>query len=127
MVQTKGIHHVVLNVSNPQKSKEFYTKVCGLTFGYEGPEGIELWDDLFRLWLMQKKKSGKQGKHDETNIGIDHFAFQVATMKELKKIEKHLREMGVDMEEGGITDDGYPGTFAIFTTDPDGLKIEFHL
>ncbi|MEK7521479.1 MAG: hypothetical protein AAB599_01615 [Patescibacteria group bacterium] len=47
-------------------------------------------------------------------------------MEDLKEIETHLREQGIEMEDGGITDDGYGGT-AIFCKDPDGMILEFHL
>ena len=32
----------------------------------------------------------------------------------------------MSMENNGITDDDFGGT-AIFTKDPDGMKVEFHL
>ena len=65
-------------------------------------------------------------KFNRNNIGLDHFAFSVELVEELKGIEARLKSQGIEMEDGGITDDDFGGT-AIFCIDPDGMKVEFHL
>lgn len=63
---------------------------------------------------------------NRNNVGLDHWAFKVGSLEDLKAIEQHLRDLNVPMEDNGITDDDFGGT-AIFTQDPDGMKVEFHL
>lgn len=128
MLKTKGIHHLALTVSNLPKSKEFYSKACGMEVFLEEENGIGLTSEgLDSLWLCTPRDAPHIAHpFNRNNIGLDHWAFTVASMEDLKDIGKHLKELGVEMEDGGITDDGYGGT-AIFTQDPDGMKVEFHL
>lgn len=130
MVKVTGVHHIVLKVSDPEKSKDFYTKVCGMkVFSEDGASfGLSKTDGkLDSLWLVPPD-NGQAAKpfNRDGDIGLDHWAFGVATIEDLKEIEKYLKEIGIEMEDGGITDDGYGGT-AIFTSDPDGMLVEFHL
>ena|SRR3989338_2812775 len=125
MTQTSGVHHITLIVKNVQKSKEFYRDVCGMEVVFDEDDVCGLTDGTFSLWLtLSREKSTKTFNPEET--GLNHWAFNVDNKEELGEIEEELRKMQIEMEDGGITDDGYGGT-GIFTRDPDGMKIEFHL
>lgn len=128
MVKITGVHHIVLKVSDPEKSKDFYVKALGMkVFSEEGGAyGLSI-DGFNSFWLVPPE-NGKSAKpfNRRGDIGLDHWAFGVATIKDLKEIEEHLKNEGLEMEDGGITDDDYGGT-AIFTKDPDGMVLEFHL
>lgn len=123
MIKTYGVHHIVIGVSNLEKSKIFYVDVCGMNPVIESKEAVGLTDGVFSLWIYQ---ANKEKKFDNMNIGLGHWAFNVDSMDELKEIENHLNLLNIEMEDGGITDDDYGGK-GIFTKDPDGMKIEFHL
>lgn len=125
------IHHICLTVSNVKKSTEFYKKVLGWkvinqekTFSELAPKKSNP-DFMLFLGLPRDVKKPKS-KFNRNNIGLDHFAFISRNMKELKTIEKRLKRLKIEMEDNGITDDGFGGT-AIFTQDPDGMKVEWHL
>jgi len=84
-------------------------------------------DGNFSLWLGEfRDQKPKDQKFNKNQIGLDHWAFKVDSMTELKEIELHLKKLKMSMENNGITDDDFGGT-AIFTKDPDGMKVEFHL
>lgn len=95
-------------------------------FEEDGAYGMSM-DGFDSFWLVPPD-NGKDAKpfNRRGDIGLDHWAFGVASMEDLKKIETHFKELGIEMEDGGITDDGYGGT-AIFISDPDGMPVEFHL
>lgn len=128
MVKVTGVHHIVLKVSDPEKSKDFYAKVCGMKVFSEkdGAYGLSM-KGFDSFWLVPPEND-KEAKpfNRRGDIGLDHWAFGVASMEDLKAIEQHLKEQGIEMEDGAITDDGYGGT-AIFCLDPDGMPVEFHL
>jgi len=128
MINLKGVHHIVLKVKDPKKTAEFYSKVCGLKIFDTEEDAYGLTGGgLDSLWLVEpyNKKEAKPFNR-RGDIGLDHWAWTVTSMDDLKAIESRLKELKVEMEDGGITDDGYGGT-AIFTQDPDGMPIEFHL
>jgi len=126
-MKTSGVHHITLTVKDLKRSKEFYNKACGMKIIMEGKEYCGLTDDSFSLWLSEfRDKKPKEQRFDRNNIGLDHWAFQVDTMKELKEIESNLKRLKIPIEDNGIAGDDFGGT-AIFTQDPDGMKVEFHL
>jgi glyoxylase I family protein len=125
MITTSGVHHITLIVKDVKKSQEFYTKVCGMKVIAAEKDYCGLADGIFSLWLALSREESKK-KFDEEEIGLNHWAFKVNTKKELEAIEQELKKMKIVMEDGGITDDGYGGR-AIFTRDPDNMKVEFHL
>ncbi|MBI2508029.1 VOC family protein [Candidatus Woesearchaeota archaeon] len=124
---TKGVDHITLTVNKLDECKEFYVNICGMRLIVEEKEYIGLSDGTFSFWLgLPRDNLPKPLKFNRNNVGLDHWAFKVKTMEELKKIETKLKKLKVFMEEGGITDDDFGGT-AIFTQDPEGMKVEFHL
>lgn len=124
-MKTSGVDHITLVVKDVQKSKEFYTQVCNLKVMMEDQEYAGLTDGNFSLWIVLPRE-GQPSLFSANNVGLDHWAFKVTSRQELEEIEKHLKELEIPMEDDGITDDGYGGT-GIFTQDPDGMKVEFHL
>ena len=127
MTRTQGVHHITLIVSDLRVSKKFYQNVCGMDIIFDEEDVCGLTDGSFSLWLAHSKESdlGKTIFNPETT-GLNHWSFRVDTPEELKEIEAHLKELEIEMEDGSITDDDYGGK-AIFTKDPDGMKVEFHL
>ena len=127
MVTTTGVHHITLIVRDLKKSKEFYQNVCGMEVVHDEEDVCGLTDGMFSLWLAHSHEIiAKDDVFNSEKLGLNHWAFRVDTQEDLDEIEEALRKMEIEMEEGGITDDGYGGT-AIFTKDPDGMKVEFHL
>ncbi len=128
------IHHIVLTVTDPKRSGEFYQQVLGWSIVEQeadhvclSPDSKQYGGTTFMLILGKPRDhESPKASFDRNAIGLDHFAFSVDSEEELKQVEKRLNEYGIKMEEGGITDDDFGGT-AIFCTDPDGMKVEFHL
>ena len=128
------IHHICLTVSDPAKSADFYQKVLGWRvaeqkedYAYLVPDNKEYPATNFMLVVGKAREGAISGDSFNRNrIGLDHFAFNIKGLKELKEKEKLLKGLGVEMEGGGITGDDFGGT-AIFCYDPDGMKVEFHL
>lgn len=123
------IDHITITVRNAEQSLAFYGKllhdwnmVKEDGWGYFTPPAG---DFLFSL-SESRDHSIQDNTFDRNRTGLDHFAFHVDTIDELKEMETRLRSEGIEMEDGGITDDDYGGT-AIFCTDPDGMKVEFSL
>lgn len=126
------IHHICLTVNNLKKSVDFYTKALGWKVIHQDESFVALAsggeaakDFILGLGTYRDYKI-PNNKFDRNHLGLDHFAFMVETRQELEKIERRLKRLKIPMEDSGITDDGFGGT-AIFTQDPDGMKVEWHL
>lgn len=126
------IHHICLTVSNLKKSVEFYKKALGWKVVFQDKKFAALSsskkeEKSFMLGLgTYRDHRVPNNEFDRNRIGLDHFAFMVESRQELEKIEKRLKKFKIPMEDNGITDDGFGGT-GIFTQDPDGMKLEWHL
>lgn len=128
------IHHIVVTVSNAKRSTDFYRKALDWKvieqkddYSYLTPDDRKYPSTDFMLVLGEPRdRKIPDNVFDRNRIGLDHFALNVDTVDELRKIEERLKREGIEMETGGITDDDFGGT-AIFCNDPDGMKVEFHL
>lgn len=124
------VHHIVLSVSDVPISTEFYKKALEWDIRSSAEDYTEFTppDDLYgkdALFCLVKATEEKK-EFSSADVGLHHFAFMAESKEELKQIEQRMRENGIEMEDDGITDDGYGGT-AIFCKDPDGMVLEFHL
>ena len=116
--------HITINVSDLDRSVDFYTRVCGLYIVRDrrkegrhnvwlGPPVAPDEDPKFVLVMVQ----------DEVKARLDHFGFQCDSREEVDAVARLAREQ--DMLVDPPTDVG--GVVGYFTTirDPDGHLIEF--
>ena len=125
MVRVVGIDHLVIRVSDYEKSKAFY----GRLFKFLGFEISDEYDDAIgwtngktRFWIGPADAKGRKHKHRDGNIGFHHYAFQLRNRKDVDALQKFLVETGATIVDpaGEYYDDYY----AVFFRDPDGLKLE---
>lgn len=122
-----AIHHVTLNVIDPEQSEQWYGRVLHFSrmTAYETPG--------FRRIIM-RHPSGivlGLGKHQapeaavpfsEQRTGLDHLAFQVADRGQLEEWRALFEDLGVDHSE--IKPGAVPGSFLIVFRDPDNIQLE---
>ena len=126
---TNSVHHIAITVTDVKRSKEFYMKAADMKLLSEDDKTVGLSDGTFSLWLKKSRDYiPKVLKFDRNQLGLDHISFSVKDLDDLKKIEKNIKELKAEMEDGGITDDGYGNDdIAIYAKDPDGMKVEFKI
>ena len=79
-LQISGIHHIVLTVSDPERSARFYTRLLGVEpdFATETVQCIPC--GSFLLCLQRPPHSPLPGdRFDENRLGLDHRGFSVAS------------------------------------------------
>jgi catechol 2,3-dioxygenase-like lactoylglutathione lyase family enzyme len=116
--------HITINVSDIDRSVDFYTDICGLSVVRDrrkegrhnvwlGPSLAAAEDPAFVLVMVQ----------DEVKARLDHFGFQCGSRAEVDQIAELGRSQ--DFLIDPPTDVG--GVVGYFTTirDPDGHLIEF--
>ena len=64
-------------------------------------------------------------KHDKDKYSLNHLAFGVRSVKELKDFENKLNKGAI--KNSGIQISKYSGRGYIWFDDPDGYRIEFYL
>jgi catechol 2,3-dioxygenase-like lactoylglutathione lyase family enzyme len=126
MPRVVGIDHLVISVGDFARSKAFYGKVLGflgfkLESSYPDMAGWSNGKTLF--WIAAADAQGKKHKYRKGDIGFHHYAFELASRKDVDDLGAFLAKnrMNVVDPPGEYYGRSY---YAVYFTDPDGMKLE---
>jgi catechol 2,3-dioxygenase-like lactoylglutathione lyase family enzyme len=127
MVRVLGIDHLVLSVGDFARSKAFYHKVLGflgfkLKYEYEDMAGWSNRKTLF--WIAAADAKGRTRKHRKGDIGFHHYAFELASRKDVDHLGAFLVQHGMTVLDPPGEYNGDENYYAVFFADPDGMKLE---
>lgn len=127
MLQIDGIHHIAVLCSDYARSKQFYTQVLGFELLAEHYRAErQSWKaDLalngrYTLELFSFPNPPARLSQPEA-VGLRHLAFAVT---QLDAAAAQLQQHGIAHEP--IRTDPYTHKRFFFTTDPDGIPLEFY-
>ena len=128
MVQVIGIDHLVIRVSDLERSKRFYDQVLGfMGFEREWEFGtIVGWNNgVTMFWIGEADAQGKRHKHRAGDVGYHHYAFELAAREEVDELHAFLKSQKVEIVDPPAAYPSYgEGYYAVFFLDPDGLRLE---
>jgi len=113
MIEASGIDHIVLHVSDVQRSKQFYTELLGMTPYRENDRQVFLHAGAQGVALFKKT----DGPPVPAGGDMNHLALKVAggTYESLKS----------ELEAHGVSVSGRPGDdHCIYFQDPDGHRLQ---
>ncbi|MFD6160840.1 VOC family protein [Nocardia sp. NPDC060256] len=120
--------HIGLNVSDLDRSVDFYRRALGFEQLTASTDGDRKWAFLgaggkLSLTLWQQSA----GAFSAETPGLHHLSFQVDTIDQVRAIEAALRAQSVPIVHDGVVAHG-EGTASggIFFTDPDGIRLEVY-
>lgn len=120
--------HVGLNVTDIERSKQFYQAVFGFTlmgestqpgqrFAFLGQNGKL----LITLWQQS------EGEFGTNRPGLHHLSFQVESSEAVEHVEAALRNLGAKiLHEGVVTHSEKSQSAVLFFLDPDGIRLEVY-
>ena len=125
MARVVGIDHLVIRVSDYDRSKAFYARLfafLGFELSDEYPDAIGWTNGKTRFWIGPADAQGKKRKYRIGDVGFHHYAFELRSRKDVDELQAFLEQQGVMIVDpaGEYYDDYY----AVFFLDPDGLKLE---
>ena len=125
MPEFTGLAHLALTVTDIERSFAFYESLLGVQSLFEGDDGTSRWrvtihSSAFILSLRNHDDTGDD-VFNETRVGMDHVALQVANRAVMEEWKQRLEELNVDHSE--IKDEFY-GSVITFR-DPDNIQWEF--
>src|SRR5438132_12140154 len=95
MIQARRLGHVVLNVRDAEKSRDFYTQTLGLKVAHENLERgavvLSFGKEHHDLALFQQATGEPPAK---TQRGLHHVAWRLDNFEELKAAYHELKRMG---------------------------------
>ena len=119
MIKSRGLNHINLNVSDIQRSLQFYQEAFGLE--------LRFWEGQRMVFL------GSPGAHDLITLcevgtgeaigprGVSHFGFALGAADQLDEGVRQVERAGGKLLSRGEHAPGVP--YAYFA-DPDGYVIE---
>lgn len=125
-IETGGIHHVTLTVSDVDRSIDFYTRYFGFQVAVEFRPRVGLSNNDVLLVLgppPDPAQAARGDRFNENRIGLDHVSFSVSSRADLEAAAELFDRDGV--EHGEIKDLGEG--FAIYVMavrDPDNIQVE---
>lgn len=116
------IDHIVISTTNLKRSISFYSTFLGNAKVSKYDASWKLGDTKLFLTFPYKKSAKAFDKH---NIGLNHIAFRVKDLRELKSYENKLTKAKI--KHSGIQVDKYGNKQFIWFDDPDNIRLEFYL
>jgi glyoxylase I family protein len=124
-ITTNGVHHIRLIVTDPIRSRDFYTSLLNFTVAAELPPGFVLTNGNLLLGMTSPWDESQALPNDRfspNRVGLDHLSFGVADRAELHKAAALFDEHGV--EHGEVRDLPPFGITILSFSDPDGIQVE---
>jgi catechol 2,3-dioxygenase-like lactoylglutathione lyase family enzyme len=130
-IQIRELDHIVLNVSDIDRSLEFYTRVLGLKperveefkSGAVGFPSVRINGDTI-IDLFPADRGGSPAQVEKSAPNLNHFCMVIGA-DDFSRIVDYLKEHGVTVHKGPISRWGARGrATSVYFLDPDGNEIE---
>jgi glyoxylase I family protein len=127
------IHHIDLTVKELQRSRVFYDHVLGF-IGYTRSDDHENGTDWDRsgpepftsIGIIKAKGENATPAHDRGSAGLHHLAWSAESLADVDALYAKLLEIGaVILDPPALYPRYHPDYYALFFSDPDGLKLEY--
>lgn len=136
LIETTGLHHIRLTVTDLARSQAFYSEVLGFEVAAESdgdPDDPDVRDDPAKLYggvVFQtngmlfglRPVADADDRFVSERVGLDHLSFTVASRDALVDAAAKLEERGVP--HGEIVDLAPFGIAILSFSDPDGVHLE---
>lgn len=128
-----GIHHIDLTVRDAHASRAFYESVLrfmGYRLADAHPNGYDFdcrdGDTFWSIGILSARGAHADRVHDRYSAGLHHIAWNAASREDVDAMHAHLQSIGANITDPPADYPKYgPGYYAVFFTDPGGLKLEY--
>jgi catechol 2,3-dioxygenase len=126
-VQIRKLGHVVLRVRDVERSTKFYTEILNFRVSDVNEQGMVFFNacgDHHTVAIMAAP-AGEEAQHPaKDQLGLSHFAMEVANLDELFEIREFLKRKGVRITFEGRK--GAGSNVGVEFQDPDGYQLELY-
>ncbi|MFE3257327.1 VOC family protein [Nocardia sp. NPDC059091] len=120
--------HIGLNVTDLDRSVDFYRRALGFEQLGAGGEGAQRFAFLGRAGKLQVTLwQQSDGEFSAKTPGLHHLSFQVDTIDQVREVESALKALNVAFAHDGVVAHGEGASSGgIFFIDPDGIRLEIY-
>jgi catechol 2,3-dioxygenase-like lactoylglutathione lyase family enzyme len=126
-IEVIGIDHIYVSVTDLARSESFYDRIMPVlgflknSFSNEGDRHVQYYNRHFGFVLRPAKR---QVSHDPLAPGLHHFCFRVEDSRTVVAIAHRFEELDVECSAPQVYPEYAPDYYAIFFSDPDGIRLE---
>lgn len=128
-----SLSHIDLTVTDLKSSVVFYDRVLG-RLGYRRLDGAgagapcwgvsDAHGGFFTIALKSARPEREKSEHNRYAPGLHHMAFHADSRGDVDQFHAFLIDSGVTILEPPAEYGYTPGYYALFFSDPDGIKLE---
>ena len=125
MVQVLGVDHVVIRVSDYERSMKFYDRL----FDFLGFTVIDHFSDMAgwrngttAFWIAAADPAASARRTHDGDTGLHHYALELGSRTDVDELEAFLKANDVDIVDAA--GEHYEDYYAVYFLDPDGIKLE---
>jgi catechol 2,3-dioxygenase-like lactoylglutathione lyase family enzyme len=126
-VQVRKLGHVVFYVRDVDRSTSFYTEILNFRVSDVNERGMVFFTacgDHHTIAIAQAAERMNAEQSPKGQLGLSHFAMEVASLDELFAIREFMKERGVPIVFEGRN--GAGSNTSVEIEDPDGYRIELY-
>ena len=127
-MQTPGLNHIILTVSNTERSQAFYGELLGfhLTIIEEDPgKSFFFTCGEVQFFFFPSRQPVPDDRFSEFRIGLDHLSFTAPSKEALHELAEKLIAAGVPTQ--GVEQFSHTGNWYVAFRDPDNIQLEYWL
>ena len=122
-MQTSGLNHIILTISNPARSRAFYGDLLGFELKPIS-DGFFFISGGVAIFLFPSTNLLPGDRFSEFRLGLDHLAFTAPDETALFAFANTLEAAGVETK--GV-ETYHTGNKYIAFRDPDNIQLEYWL
>jgi catechol-2,3-dioxygenase len=124
MIKAYGIAHATLTVLDINVTRKFYEELFDTKIPADNKYSFSLLEVGVPCWFVQWPENKKRDVFNEKRVGLDHIAFEIETIDELKKVIERLNIMKV--KNAGL--EYFAGKYPyVCFRDLDNIQMEFFI
>jgi glyoxylase I family protein len=127
-MQSPGLNHVILTVSNIERSLAFYGDVLGFSITViegEPEKSFFFTCGSVQFFFYPSRRPVSNDRFSEFRIGLDHLSFTAPNKEALQELADKLKAAGVDTK--GVEQFRHTGNWYVAFRDPDNIQLEYWL
>jgi glyoxylase I family protein len=125
-MNTPGINHIVLTVTDVGRARKFYGDVLGFDVQGEEVENYFFFSvSGVSIWVITHESTPADDRFSEFRVGLDHLSFTAPDEAALNAMAEKLKAAGVDTK--GVEVFAPSGNKYIAFRDPDNIQLEYWL
>jgi glyoxylase I family protein len=127
-MQTSGLNHIILTVSNVERSRAFYGDLLGFPVMVieEDPDKSFFFESGgVQFFFFPSRQPIPNDRFSEFRIGLDHLSFNASSKEALQELADQLIAAGVETK--GVEQFRPTGNWYVAFRDPDNIQLEYWL